>query len=93
MSMRSIAVLPALLLGALLVVLAGCSSTKPIVVGSDLDNAPFAYLDKDGNAAGRDVDMMIAIAHMLEPLPRCSTTVLPRAARSSCCGSIWHMYS
>ena len=66
MSPRSIAVLPALLLGSLLVVLAGCSSTPPIVVGSDLDNAPFAYLDKEGNAAGRDVEMMIAIAHMLD---------------------------
>lgn len=66
MSLRSIAVLPALLLGSLLVVLAGCSSTPPIVVGSDLDNAPFAYLDKEGNAAGRDVEMMIAIAHMLD---------------------------
>lgn len=66
MSRRSNVALPALLLGSLLVVLAGCSSTKPIVVGSDLDNAPFAYLDKDGNAAGRDVDMMIAIAHMLD---------------------------
>jgi glutamine transport system substrate-binding protein len=62
MSSRSIAVL----LGSLLVVLAGCSSTPPIVVGSDLDNAPFAYMDKEGKAAGRDVDMMVAIAHMLD---------------------------
>ncbi|HZM00093.1 MAG TPA: ABC transporter substrate-binding protein [Planctomycetota bacterium] len=45
---------------------AGCSSTPPIVVGSDLDNAPFAYRDAQGQAAGRDVDMMIAIAHMLD---------------------------
>ena len=63
MSRRSNAVL----LGSLLVaLLAACSSTPPIVVGSDLDNAPFAYMDKDGKAAGRDVDMMIAIAHMLD---------------------------
>ena len=62
MSLRSTAVL----LASLLVVLAGCSSTPPIVVGSDLDNAPFAYLDKNGQAAGRDVDMMVAIAHMLD---------------------------
>lgn len=63
MSPRSTAVL----LGSLLVAaLAACSSTPPIVVGSDLDNAPFAYMDKDGKAAGRDVDMMIAIAHMLD---------------------------
>jgi polar amino acid transport system substrate-binding protein len=55
------------LLGSLLVaLLAACSSTPPIVVGSDLDNVPFAYMDKDGKAAGRDVDMMIAIAHMLD---------------------------
>jgi polar amino acid transport system substrate-binding protein len=57
----------AVLLGSLLVaLLAACSSTPPIVVGSDLDNAPFAYMDKDGKAAGRDVDMMIEIAHMLD---------------------------
>jgi polar amino acid transport system substrate-binding protein len=63
MSPRSTAVL----LGSLLVAaLSACSSTKPIVVGSDLDNVPFAYMDKDGKAAGRDVDMMIAIAHMLD---------------------------
>ena len=34
-----------------------------------------------------------AIAHMLAPLPRWRTTVLPRAARSSCCGSTLAMYS
>ena len=63
MSPRSTAVL----LGSLLVAaLSACSSTPPIVVGSDLDNAPFAYMDKNGKAAGRDVDMMIAIAHMLD---------------------------
>jgi polar amino acid transport system substrate-binding protein len=63
MSLRPTAVL----LGSLLVAaLSACSSTPPIVVGSDLDNAPFAYMDKDGKAAGRDVDMMIAIAHMLD---------------------------
>ena len=63
MSRRSNAVL----LGSLLVaLLAACSSTPPIVVGSDLDNAPFAYMDKEGKAAGRDVDMMVAIAHMLD---------------------------
>jgi ABC-type amino acid transport substrate-binding protein len=50
----------------LLVVLAACSSTPPIVVGSDLDNAPFAYIDASGQAAGRDVDMMVQIAHMLD---------------------------
>jgi ABC-type amino acid transport substrate-binding protein len=38
---------------------------RPIVVGSDLDNPPFAYLDADGRPAGRDVQMMRWIAGML----------------------------
>lgn len=63
MSPRSTAVLLGSLLAA---ALSACSSTPPIVVGSDLDNVPFAYMDKEGKAAGRDVDMMIAIAHMLD---------------------------
>ena len=33
------------------------------------------------------------IPHMLEPLPRCSTTVLPAAAFGSTCGSTLAMYS
>jgi len=56
----------ALLTPLLAVLLAACTSTPPIVVGSDLDNAPFAYMDTQGHAAGRDVDMMVAIAHMLD---------------------------
>ena len=59
--------LPAALLALLCAgLLPACSSTPPIVVGSDLDNAPFAYVDTNGNAAGRDVEMMVAIAHMLD---------------------------
>ena len=34
-----------------------------------------------------------AIAHMLDPLPRCATTVLPDAARSSWLGNTLAMYS
>jgi hypothetical protein len=34
-----------------------------------------------------------AIAHMLEPLPRCSTTVLPSAARGARSGKTEAMYS
>ena len=32
-------------------------------------------------------------AHMLAPLPRCSTIVRPAAARAECCGSTEAMYS
>lgn len=55
-----------LLVSLLVALLVGCSSTPPIVVASDLDNVPFAYMDTNGKAAGRDVDMMVAIAHMLD---------------------------
>ena len=34
-----------------------------------------------------------SIAHMLAPLPRCSTTVRPAAAVASYCGSTEAMYS
>lgn len=57
------AVLPVALCAALLT---GCASKPPIVVGSDLANPPFAYRDGNGNAAGRDVEMMVAIALMLD---------------------------
>jgi polar amino acid transport system substrate-binding protein len=49
----------ALLLGA-------CSSTPPLVVASDLDNAPFAWVDDEGRPAGRDVEMMAVVGRMLD---------------------------
>ena len=35
---------------------------EPIAVASDLDNAPFAYVDAQGRPAGRDVEMMAELA-------------------------------
>ncbi len=56
---------PALLAAAL----AACISVEPppapIVVLSDLDNRPFAYVDLEGEPAGRDVEMMRVIAERL----------------------------
>jgi polar amino acid transport system substrate-binding protein len=37
----------------------------PLVVGSDLDNPPFAYLDAEGRPAGRDVEMTVELARHL----------------------------
>lgn len=47
--------------------LSACRSAEPakpapIVCASDLDNAPFAYIDEAGMPAGRDVRMMKALA-------------------------------
>jgi polar amino acid transport system substrate-binding protein len=46
--------------------LAACSSVPTIVVGSDLENAPFAYMDESGVPQGRDVEMMEALGHALD---------------------------
>lgn len=47
----------------------GCAamgtSSKPLVALSDLDNAPFAWVDESGQARGRDVEMMEALAGSL----------------------------
>ncbi len=37
-------------------------AAPPLVVASDLDNMPFAGVDEDGRAVGRDVEMMEAVA-------------------------------
>jgi ABC-type amino acid transport substrate-binding protein len=37
----------------------------PLLVASDLDNEPFAFLDENGQPAGRDVEMMEALAESL----------------------------
>lgn len=37
----------------------------PLVVASDLDNPPFAWVDEQGRPAGRDVEMMEAIGRLL----------------------------
>ena len=57
-------------IGALLVCLcAACASgpygAAPLRVGSDLDNAPFAFVDGSGSARGRDVEMMQELAARL----------------------------
>ncbi|MHC5212670.1 MAG: substrate-binding periplasmic protein [Planctomycetota bacterium] len=57
---------PALLVLALALLLPACSTTPPIVVASDLDNAPFAWVDDEGRPAGRDVEMMTVVARMLD---------------------------
>lgn len=55
-------------LGCGLLALAGCagpssSSEAPVLVmASDLDNRPFAWVDDDGRPAGRDVEMMQRLA-------------------------------
>jgi polar amino acid transport system substrate-binding protein len=46
--------------------LAACGSVPTIVVGSDLDNAPFAYMDEMSVPQGRDVEMVEALGHALE---------------------------
>jgi ABC-type amino acid transport substrate-binding protein len=43
----------------------GCAAIArktPVVVASDLDNPPFAWVDAEGQPAGRDVEMMRALA-------------------------------
>jgi polar amino acid transport system substrate-binding protein len=52
---------------ALALAAAGCAAApaaplEPVVVASDLDNAPFAYVGDDGRPAGRDVEMMERLA-------------------------------
>jgi polar amino acid transport system substrate-binding protein len=58
------------LLAALaLVLLPACAATgggaAPLRVASDLDNKPFAFVDENGEAAGRDVKMMEELAHRM----------------------------
>ena len=50
---------------ALLLLTACASQRAPLVVASDLDNAPFAFVDDDGEPAGRDVEMMDTLASRL----------------------------
>lgn len=55
------------LLGALSVLVlalagAGCASTPPLRVASDLANPPFASVSEDGTPEGRDVEMMHRLA-------------------------------
>lgn len=38
------------------------ATRPPLLVGSDLDNRPFAWVDAAGTARGRDVEMMEALA-------------------------------
>lgn len=47
--------------------IAGCVTSAPrtLVVGSDIENRPFAFMDENGRPAGRDVEMMQAIAEQL----------------------------
>lgn len=58
-------------LGPLALLLAGCASAHPapvpatLVVGSDLDNPPFAGVAADGTPTGRDVAMMELLAERL----------------------------
>jgi len=63
-----------------LALLFGCASSEPwrersarptaegsvLVVASDLDNRPFAFVDEDGVPGGRDVEMMRALAARLD---------------------------
>lgn len=52
-----------------LALLPACASTgggaAPLRVASDLDNKPFAFVDENGEAAGRDVRMMEELAHRI----------------------------
>jgi len=54
---------------AALLLLSGCAAAPrepaPLLVASDLDNRPFAWLDASGRAQGRDVEMMQALAGRL----------------------------
>lgn len=68
--LRHLSAVAAVAAGALLALVA-CRSAPvtqhaPIVVASDLDNAPFAFVDASGRPAGRDVDMMRELAQRLE---------------------------
>lgn len=52
----------------LAVAAAGCAATgggETLVVASDFDNIPFAYVDEYGRPGGRDVEMMEALAEDL----------------------------
>ena len=56
-----------------LFVVAGCAApnARPLlVVASDLDNPPFAWIDEHGVARGRDVEMMEELATALGALGR-----------------------
>lgn len=57
--------LVALLSAALLPACASTGGTAPLRVASDLSNKPFAYVDVRGEAAGRDVEMMKALAQRI----------------------------
>lgn len=52
------------LAAALMLAAAGCSGDR-LIVASDLDNKPFAFVDDDGMPAGRDVEMMRWIGNEL----------------------------
>ncbi|MFN0241882.1 MAG: ABC transporter substrate-binding protein [Planctomycetota bacterium] len=58
-----------LLLATGLLLAASCASTRrtdvPLVVASDLDNRPFAFVDEQEKPRGRDVEMMQRIADEL----------------------------
>jgi ABC-type amino acid transport substrate-binding protein len=41
------------------------SELPALLVASDLDNRPFAWVDEEGVPRGRDVEMMHAVAHLL----------------------------
>jgi polar amino acid transport system substrate-binding protein len=45
--------------------LGAADTAETLVVGSDLDNAPFAYVGANGKPAGRDVEMMAMLAERL----------------------------
>jgi ABC-type amino acid transport substrate-binding protein len=57
------------LLPLALLLLSACAATgggsAPLRVASDLDNKPFAFVDEEGEAAGRDVQMMQAVAQRM----------------------------
>jgi len=59
-----------LLLGLLLLPVAACNATPDtstlLVVGSDLENPPFAWVDEEGVARGRDVEMMQLLAERID---------------------------
>jgi polar amino acid transport system substrate-binding protein len=66
MSRRFFAVAACALLALVACRSASATRPAPIVVASDLDNAPFAYVDGAGQPAGRDVEMMRELARRLE---------------------------